>query len=54
MSEKLQKFDYKDEEENMKVYGQATPPEYDVSSIESIPIYMLSGRYDRVVNYKMN
>lgn len=54
MSEKLQKFDYKDEEENMKAYGQATPPEYDVSSIESIPIYMLSGRYDRVVNYKMN
>jgi len=53
-SDKFQKFDYKDEEKNKKAYGKATPPEMDVSLIDSVPIYMMSGRYDRIVNINMN
>ena len=39
----FREFDY-EKEKNMKKYGQATPPEIDVSKISHVPIAMFVGK----------
>ena len=47
------KFDY-GKEENIKKYGQATPPVYDIRLIKEIPICMLFGSDDHLSDQKDN
>jgi gastric triacylglycerol lipase len=44
---KFRKYDY-GIMENMKKYGQTSPPDYDLSSIE-IPVYLFFGQYDSIL-----
>ena len=54
MSDKFQKFDYHNFQKNIDAYGQPTPPELPIESIDSVPIVMISALYDRIVNVDMN
>ena len=43
----IAKYDYGDASDNMKHYGQATPPVYDVSAIpDDFPLFLSSGGRD--------
>jgi triacylglycerol lipase len=44
----FQRFDH-GTEENMKKYGQATPPDYDLKSIR-VPIALIAGTYDKLAD----
>ncbi|KAJ0989553.1 hypothetical protein J5N97_007909 [Dioscorea zingiberensis] len=45
----ITKFDYNNEEENMKHYGQATPPPYNMSSIPiDFPLFIAYGGKDKL------
>ncbi len=46
------KFIYYDygAEENMKRYGQRTPPEYKLQNIKDIPICLLDGKHDKLAD----
>lgn len=39
-------FDYEDEDENMRHYGQSSPPEYSVSAINSKHIALIYSKND--------
>lgn len=45
----LPKFDY-GSTENMKVYGQTTPPSYDVTKINNSNIILYTGLNDRLAD----
>lgn len=45
--EKFQRYDYDSEAENIKHYGQPTPPDYDLSKLD-FPIAIFSGSLDNV------
>ena len=49
LAKKFQKYDY-GEEKNKEVYGQAVPPEYDMSKIKDIPIALVGGTTDRLAS----
>ena len=46
-------FDY-GEEENMKKYGQKTPPNIDLGKIKNIPTALFIGNYDELGDVKDN
>jgi len=50
-SKKFQKFDY-GKEENLKIYGNETPPEYTLSNIKDIPIILCGGLNDKLTHIK--
>ena len=51
-SGKFQRFDY-GEYNNMKYYGQATPPEINIEEID-VPVAMFVGEYDALGTVKDN
>ena len=53
-AKQFQLYDYHDKKKNMLQYGQEQPPKVEVEKITDIPIAMISGKYDRIVNIKDN
>ena len=49
-------YDYHNKAKNMEVYGQEKPPIITEEEIGSagVPILMISGKYDRIVNIEEN
>lgn len=45
----FQSFDY-GKKENQKVYGQATPPLYDLTKMSKVPIGMFTGTQDELAD----
>ena len=50
-SGKFQKFDF-GKEENIKIYGKETQPEYDLDLIKEIPIILCGGLNDKITQIK--
>jgi pimeloyl-ACP methyl ester carboxylesterase len=50
-SNKLQKFDYGNEEENFKAYGQPTPPVYNIKGIKR-HLYLFAGLEDTLADIR--
>lgn len=48
-NETFQKFDFKNETENFRRYGQISPPAYNLSNVD-IPLYLYSGIYDELAD----
>ena len=46
------RYDYGDEDENNKHYGQSTPPSIDVASITGIPVALYRGSLDELADTK--
>jgi hypothetical protein len=44
----FKKFDYEDENENMKRYGQPDPPHYNLKNIKGLDIVMVCGTEDNL------
>lgn len=44
-SGKFQHFDY-GKDKNMKVYGKATPTDFDLTRIQKVPVAMITGKQD--------
>lgn len=51
MNGKVQRFDY-GIPFNMKIYGQPEPPLIEYQNIKDIPIVMIVGAVDQLVNYQ--
>ena len=43
-------YDFGDASKNMEFYGQATPPELDISHIHQVPIALFVGEQDPLAN----
>ena len=49
VNENFQKYDFRNETENLRRYGQKTPPIYNLTNIE-IPLYLYVGKYDELAD----
>jgi len=50
--EEFKNFDYGDKQ-NLKIYGQKSPPLYDLSKIK-IPVHLYVGKYDKLADVEDN